>query len=54
MQPDREGIAGRRAGGAGPCSRGLEKKAPEEQDAQDNQDSDDDDLNQTHGLFPEG
>jgi hypothetical protein len=34
--------------------KGLEKKAPEEQDAQDNQDSDDDDLNQTHGLFPEG
>jgi hypothetical protein len=55
MQPDREGIAIRAecAGCAGPCSDGLEKKAPEEQYAQNYQDSDDDDLNQTHGLFLE-
>ena len=36
---------------AGPCSDGLEKKAPEEQDAQDYQDSNDDDLNETHESF---
>ena len=39
------------AGCAGPCSGGLEQKAPEEQDAQDYQDRDDDDLNETHGRF---
>lgn len=32
--------------------RGLEKKAPEEQDAEDNQDSNNDDLNETHCHFP--
>jgi hypothetical protein len=29
----------------------LEKKAPEEQDAQNYQDGDDDDLDETHGRF---
>jgi hypothetical protein len=51
MQPDREGIASRGADYAEPCSGGLEKKAPEEQDAQDYQDSNDDDLYETHGRF---
>jgi hypothetical protein len=33
-------------------AQGLEKKAPEEQDAEDNQDSNNDDLNETHCDFP--